>query len=56
MSKTKEQYIDELDYLQFEEQRIISIRKEITECIQRLDDNWAQQEQLEQQENQDGQV
>lgn len=50
MSKTKEQYIEELDYLKFEAQRIENTRKDIAECIQKLDDSWAQQEQLDQQQ------
>lgn len=54
MSKTKEQYIEDLEYLKFEEQRLSSIRQNITECIQRLDDSWANQQQLEQQESNDG--
>jgi hypothetical protein len=50
MSKTKEQYLEDLEYLKFEEERIANTRKDITECIQRLDDSWAHQEQLDQQE------
>ena len=51
MSKTKEQYIEDLEYLKFEEQRLSDIRQDITECIQKLDDSWQQQQQLEEQEH-----
>jgi len=51
MSKTKEQYLEDLEYLKFEEQRISSIRQDITECIQKLDDSWEGQQQLEEQES-----
>lgn len=51
MSKTKEQYLEDLEYLKFEEQRISSIRQDITECIKKLDDSWQQQQQLEEQES-----
>jgi len=51
MSKTKEQYLEDLEYLKFEEQRLSDIRHDITECIQKLDDSWQQQQQLEEQEH-----
>lgn len=54
MSKTKEQYLEDLEYLKFEEERIANTRKDITECIQRLDDSWEHQEQLDQQESNHG--
>ena len=53
MSKTKEQYAKELEYLEFEKLCVTNSIQDIRDCIQRMDDREAEyhQQQLEQQES-----
>jgi hypothetical protein len=56
MSKAKEQYIQQLEYLEFEKLCVTNSIQDIKDCIQRMDDREAEyhQQQLEQQESNNG--
>jgi len=56
MSKAKEQYLQQLEYLEFEKLCVTNSIQDIRDCIQRMDDREAEyhQQQLEQQESNDG--
>ena len=53
MSKAKEQYLKQLEYLEFEKLCVTNSIQDIKDCIQRMDDREAEyhQQQLEQQES-----
>ena len=53
MSKAKEQYLQQLEYLEFEKLCVTKSIQDIKDCIQRMDDREAEyhQQQLEQQES-----
>ena len=53
MSNAKEQYQQQLEYLEFERLCVTNSIQDIKDCIQRIDDREAEyhQQQLEQQES-----
>ena len=53
MSKAKKQYLQQLEYLEFEKLCVTNSIQDIKDCIQRMDDREAEyhQQQLEQQES-----
>ena len=53
MSNAKEQYLKQLEYLEFERLCVTNSIQDIKDCIQRMDDREAEynQQQLEQQES-----
>lgn len=56
MSNAKEQYQQQLEYLEFERLCVTNSIQDIKDCIQRIDDREAEyhQQQLEQQESNNG--
>jgi len=56
MSNAKEQYQQQLEYLEFERLCVTNSIQDIKDCIQRIDDREANyhQQQLEQQESNNG--
>ena len=56
MSNAKEQYLQQLEYLEFEKLCVTNSIQDIKDCIQRMDDREAEynQQQLEQQETNHG--
>jgi hypothetical protein len=56
MSNAKEQYLKQLEYLEFERLCVTNSIQDIKDCIQRMDDREAEynQQQLEQQETNHG--
>ena len=53
MSKAKEQYLKQLEYLEFEKLCVTNTIQDIRDCIQRMDDREAEyhQQQLQQMES-----